>query len=188
MGLPPFNTRDAFDYGQLVAGVYRMAVAKHGDNPLGIKIGGNMILKNYMLEEFTVVGDKKPKKITIMANVILERDKLYDIPIRMLFEYKDNGSYLANYKKSVERFMDECERTDKKWKVNPKKDKEWIPYPRGGSFNMRKVERFKKPEITDKQCQICGYLNTGSRYTFYKCFGTHKCPVTKKNPDLDNSV
>ena len=192
MGLPPFNTRDGFDYGQLGAGVYRAFVAKHGDNPLGIKIGGNMILKNYVLEEFTVVGDKKPKKITMMANVIIERDtEFYDIPIRMYFEYKDNGSYLANYKKSVEQFMDECERYDKKWKVNPKRDKQWRPYPRRGSFNMKKIERPAIPEFSkdkDTPCFKCGYLKTGSSFSFYKCFGTPKCPVTKLNPDLDNSV
>lgn len=151
-----------------------------------------MILKNYVIEEFTVVGENKPKKVTIMANVIIERDtKMYDIPIRMLYEYKDNGSYLANYKKSIEDFMKYVEKVDKKWKVDSKKDKQWIPYPRGGSFNMQKIERPAKPEVVgdkDSPCFKCGYLKTGSNYQFYKCFGTYKCPVTKANPDLDNSA
>jgi hypothetical protein len=151
-----------------------------------------MILENLIIEEFKVVGEKKPMKITIMANVKVERDmKFYDIPIRILYEYNDNGSYLANYKKSVEAFTKYCEKVDKKWTVNPKKDKQWIPYPRGGSFNMQKIVRPATPEVVgdkDHPCKKCGYLKTGSNYQFYKCFGTYKCPVTKANPDLDNSV
>ena len=141
MGLPPFNTRRGFDYGQLVEGVYRLAVKKYGDNPLGLKIGGKMILKDFMLDEFMVSGDDKPKKIIIRAETIIKRPGVYySIPIYMEFEFKDNGSYFQNFRDSLENFMDLARRQSSLWKVDPKTDKEWKLCPQLGSVNMIKVD------------------------------------------------
>jgi len=44
----------------------------------------------------------------------------------------------------------------------------------------------EKENLDKTSCSKCGYRKTGG--PLYKCFGIPMCPVTRKNPALDNSA
>ena len=81
-----------------------------------------MVLQKFKIEEsdnFPKIGHYK--NILISGEMIIRRGhQLYIVPVVMSFEYKNNGSYLANYKKSVEGFLSTCEKMDKNYIVNDK--------------------------------------------------------------------
>ena len=76
-----------------------------------------MIIKDLEINEASVKrGDKIEKHIGIFGEVIVTRELIHVcVPVNMRFEYKDNGSYFENYKKSIEQYLLECERVSKHW-------------------------------------------------------------------------
>jgi len=85
-----------------------------------------MIIKDFVIKEDKVREDRLPKKIHIGAELILNHsEKHFAVPIRVMYEYDDNGSYLANYKKSVEDFISMCRRYSELYTINPALDKEF---------------------------------------------------------------
>ena len=78
-----------------------------------------MILKDLKINEASVKrGDKIQKHIGIFGEVIVRRSLIsVRVPVNMRFEYKDNGSYFENYKKSIEQYLAECEKVSKHWKI-----------------------------------------------------------------------
>ena len=85
-----------------------------------------MIIKDFIIKEETIKGVRLPKVIHISAELIVKHlEKHYAVPLRMMYEYDDNGSYLGNYKKSVEDFISMCQRYSELYTINPALDKEF---------------------------------------------------------------
>ncbi len=78
-----------------------------------------MILKDFEIKEASVKGENKIEKhIGIFGEVIVTRSLIsVRVPVNMRFEYEDNGTYLENYKKSVEQYLLECENVSKNWRI-----------------------------------------------------------------------
>ena len=106
-----------------------------------------MILDNFKIEEKSVVGELEnkligiiTKRIYITAHVIIDRlDTHWSIPVNMHFDYKNNGSYLENYKKSIQIFLEQGERVNENYIVDPERDSEWsYTRPLTAAFPLKK--------------------------------------------------
>ena len=89
-----------------------------------------MTIKDLEINEATIAlgPGKRVKHIGIYGLVIVRGE---EVPVTMRYEYKDNGSYLANYKSSFENFLRVAKEVSEKW-ISPK------PTPEKVDFNTRR--------------------------------------------------